>query len=223
VTQPRRRPAARPSAKRQQRSPKRNQAILAIFGVLVVISLIVSIVGPPLVDYLTKTDPETPISVDTSGTDPVEQQYLDQISADPNDAESMAALGSYLGNTGRVEEAITWYEKAIALQPENWDIRLGFGRALANGSKRSDAELQYQKVIAARPNDAQAHFSLAQLYENWIPPRTAEAAKEYALVIAIAPDSYVSDASKEALSRMGIASPVPGSPVAQENPTEVSQ
>src|SRR5436190_247418 len=83
-------------------------------------------------------------------------------------APPLAALGNYLANTGRTSESVTWYEQALTLDPDNSTIRLDFARSLAEGEKRADAELQFQKVIAAEPNNAQAHYSLAGLYANWL-------------------------------------------------------
>jgi cytochrome c-type biogenesis protein CcmH/NrfG len=226
VSQRRRRPTARPAQKRRATSTtNRSQRIYAILGVVVVVALIAAVVGPPLVDFLTQPDDDVTVDLNDDSSDPVVADYQTQIAADPNDAETMAALGSYLGNTGQVDAAIPWYEKALSIAPENWDIRLGFARALANGDKRADAELQFKKVLAARPEDEQAHFSLAQLYMNWVPARTDEAIAEYQLVIKYGGDSFVVERAAEELAALGVASPVAATPVASPvgTPTEVSQ
>ena len=214
MSQQRRRPKARPTQKRRSASVNPYQRVYAILGVVVAFALIAAVVGPPLIDFLTQPDDSSEINFDDSSSDPVVEEYQTQIAENPNDADSMAALGSYLGNTGRVDEAIPWYEKALAIAPENWDARLGFARTLATGNKRADAELQFKKVIEARPNDEQAHFSLAQLYASWIPPRFAEAIAEYQKVIEVGPDTIVAERAAEELAQLGIASPIAGSPVA---------
>lgn len=190
------------------------QRIYAILGVVIAFSLVATVIGPPIIDFLTQSGGDSTINVDQQTQDPVKDQLLAEINADPTNAESLAALGNYLGNTGGVDEAITWYEKALEIAPENWDIRLGFARVLANGAKRADAELQFNKVIAARPDDPQAHFSLAQLYANWVPPRTEDAIIEYEKVIEVGPDTFVAERAAEELAQLGVASPVAGTPVA---------
>lgn len=225
MSQSRRRPPSkRPVQKRRPAATtNRAQRVYAILGIFIVFALIATIVGPPLVDYITSTDSEPEIAVDQDTEDPVEAEYMARIEADPNDAQAMSGLGSYLGNIGRVDEAIPWYERALEIAPDDLEIRFGFGNALANGGKRLDAELQFKMVIEAEPNNEQAHFALAQLYANWVPPRTADAIAEYQTVIAIAPDTFVAERSTEELSSLGVATPVTASPVASPAALEVAQ
>lgn len=224
VNRSRRRPPPRRPI--QQRRPgvttNRGQRAYAILGIFIVFALVATIVGPPLIDYVTQADDEPDLFVDDA-EDPVEADYLARIEANPNDASAMAGLGSYLGNTGRVEEAIPWYERALEIAPDDMKIRFGFGNALANGGKRPDAELQFKLVIEAEPGNEQAHFALAQLYANWVPPRTADAIAEYQTVIEIAPDTFVAERSREELAALGVATPAAARPVASPATAEVNQ
>ncbi len=125
----------------------------------------------------------------------------------------MAALANYLANTGQTDEAVLWYEKAIALSPSDTDLRFDFGIALAKGEKYADAEVQYKKVIAAIPNYVQAYLSLGQLYLDWIPPRDADAIVAFNKAISIDPTSVVAETAREEISRIVAATPS-ASPVA---------
>ena len=225
MSQSRRRPPPRkPVQKRRSTATtNRTQRTFAIFGVFIVFALIAAIVGPPLVDFITQPDDDSGLTVDENSEDPVEADYLARIEANPNDASIMSGLGSYLGSIGRVDEAIPWYERALKIAPDDMQIRFGFGNALANGGKRADAELQYKKVIEAEPNNEQAHFALAQLYANWVPPRMADAIAEYQTVIAIAPETFVAERSKEELATLGVATPSAASPVASPAAMEAGQ
>lgn len=214
LNQARRRPPVRSQPKRRGPATNRNQRLFAILGIVVVFSLIATIVGPPLIDYLTRPNDDDTISLDESVDDPVEQEYRSQIEANPNDAAALEGFANYLGNTGRVEEAISLYERALEVRPANWVARLGFARVLSNGGKRPDAELQFEKVLAACPGSEQTLFSLGQLYANWIPPRTAEAVAVFQQVISAGPGTFVAERAAEELSRLGIASPIAASPVA---------
>jgi len=188
--------------------------LLAILGVVVVMSLIATIVGPPLVDYLTLPNDDNEVTDGEDTDDPVEQDFRAQIDANPNDAAALAGLANYLGNTGRVEEAIPLYEQSLEIEPENWGSRLAFARVLANGGKRPDAELQFKKVLGACPGSEQALFSLGQLYANWVPPRTADAIAVFERVIVAGPGTFVAERALEELSRLGVGSPTAASPIA---------
>ena len=214
VSQARRRPPPRSQPKRRSVSASRNQRLYAILGVVIVFSLIATIVGPPLVDYLTQPDGDNEITLGDDADDPVEQEYREQLEANPDDAAALAGFANYLGNTGRVEEAVPLYEQSLAIEPENWSTRLAFARVLSNGGKRPDAELQFKKVLAACPGSEQALFSLGQLYANWAPPRTADAIAVFQQVIAAGPGTFVAERAVEELSRLGVSSPVAASPVA---------
>jgi tetratricopeptide (TPR) repeat protein len=209
---------SRPRAPQQRQRPvtartNRNQTIYAIIATTMAFVLVATIAGPPLIDYLTTPDQPEPLEVEEFH-DPVEAEYQTAVAADPDNAETLAAYGNYLGNTGRVDEAIRWYERALEIDPDNWDIRLGFGRILANGDKRADAELQLKRALEIKPNDPQALFSLGQLYASWVPPRTDEAIAAYQQVIRYGGDSFVVQRAVEELSRLGGATPVaPASPV----------
>jgi tetratricopeptide (TPR) repeat protein len=214
VSQARRRPPRRNQPKRRSPAGNRNQRLLAILGVVVVISLIATIAGPPLIDYLTRPNDEDPATLDENSDDPVEQEYRTQIKVNPNDAAPLAGLANYLGNTGRVDEAIPLYEQSLELEPNNWATRLDFARALSSGGKRPDAELQFKKVLSACPGSEQSLFSLGQLYANWVPPRTADAIAVFEQAISSGPGTFVAERALEELSKLGVGSPVPASPVA---------
>ena len=214
MSQARRRPPARTQPKRRPTAGRRNQRLYAVLGVVVVFSLIATIVGPPLVDYLTSPDTDDEMTVGDDTEDPIEQEYRAQIEANPDDPAALAGLANYLGNTGRVDEAVPLYERALQIEPDNWSTRLGFARVLSNGGKRPDAELQFRKVLAACPGSEQALFSLGQLYANWIPPRTADAIAAFQQVVTAGPGTFVAERAMEELSRLGLGSPVAASPVA---------
>jgi cytochrome c-type biogenesis protein CcmH/NrfG len=220
LSQRRQRPTARPATKGRPVSRNRNQTLYAVLGVIVVIALIGAGIGPPVIDYLTQINTERTTEVDPNN-DPVEQGYREQIAANPDDPAALAALADYLGNIGRANEAIPLYDRALTLAPDNIQMRFAFANTLVRAGKSADAELQFQKVIAAEPNHIQAHFNLALTYENWIPPRTADAILEYQKVLDIGIDEFVVEVARDKLVQLGVASPVAATP--EIAPTEVPQ
>ncbi|GIW03534.1 MAG: hypothetical protein KatS3mg059_0154 [Thermomicrobiales bacterium] len=190
----------------------RAQLAFAMLALLTVCSLLAAAVGTVVVDELTNPRDNDTITLDQSQTDEVEAEFRRAVEANPTDASAAAALANYLANTGRLTEAIGWYERALRLDPGNMEIRLDFARALAEGDKRKDAELQFQKVLAAQPENAQAHYDLAELYRHWVPPRIDDAVAEYRLTMQTGPDTLVAELAAKALQELGYATPGPGTP-----------
>src|SRR5690349_19139590 len=196
----------RTNQKRKRRAPKQSRSIMTfnVIAVIVVAALVFGAIGVAVFDGLLRGsgNENKPLTVDPNQTDPVEQQYRDQIAKDPNDVAAISALANYLGNTGQTAEAITWYEKAIGITPDDMSLRLDFASALASGGKERDAELQYQKVIQAQPDNAFALLGLARLYRSWSPPRTNDAATYYQLTIERASGSVVGDVARQELAEL---------------------
>jgi len=210
VPKAQRRTSQPPTLRRHFSKLSRAQLIFSLLAVLVVCSLVATTVGTAVYDDLRGTSGSTDVNPANanSSDDPVLDQMRTAAQASPNDPATLVALANYLANTGATEEAILWYEKAIALTPDNNDLRLDFGIALAKGEKYADAEVQFKKVIAANPKYAQAFLSLGQLYLNWIPPRDADAIAAFNTVIALDPRSVIADRARDELARIVPASPV---------------
>jgi cytochrome c-type biogenesis protein CcmH/NrfG len=140
------------------------------------------------------------------------------VAKDPNDFSSVALLANLLSNTGSLTQAIPYYEKALAIRPDDEGTRLDFARALADGNLRPDAEVQFQLLLKQDPNNQQAHYYLAELYRNWAPPRTAEAITEYRKAIAADTSTYIAQQSQDELDALGAGTPA-ASPQAGSTPT----
>jgi len=151
---------ARSQSIRMETIPKpkrRYQLIFVLMAGLMVISLGVGVLGPVILDAFSDDGGGGDrVEIDQS----VEQAFRSTAVADPNDPSAAAALANYLANTGKLSEAIPWYEKAITLAPDDAIIRLDFAQSLAAGDMNGDAELQFQKAIELAPADPQAHFYL---------------------------------------------------------------
>ena len=196
----------------------RSQLAFSILALLVVFALIVGAVGTAIVDGLSgNRDTDEPTSVnddDQAIADEYEAALRKAATDDPNDAAALALLASYLAQNGQLTEAIDWYEKSLAIDPNNWDVRLDFARYLADGDKRTDAEFQFKKIIEGQPGNPQAHFFLAELYRNWLPARTAEAVAEYVRTMETGSGSFVAEQAAQALRDLGFATPTAATPEA---------
>lgn len=127
---------------------------------------------------------------------------------DPDNPEEQALLASMLANSGRMQEAIPVYEKALDLAPDNATIRLDFARSLQTNGMPQDAEAQFLKVLADDPENHTAHYYLARLYLDMKPERRDEAVTHLQRVIEIAPDSFLAQQAQEVLATLGPSSPV---------------
>lgn len=79
--------------------------------------------------------------------------YEAWIKKNPEDVEALVRLGRSLAAQGRLAEARTWYEKAIALAPSRRELRLALIGQLAIDQKFADAAAQFEAMDKAEPNN----------------------------------------------------------------------
>ncbi len=149
-----------------------------------------------------------------NANDDLIDELLQQVEDDPEDLESVLLLANVLGNSGRLDEAIPHYERAIGLAPDDPSVRRDFAQALAGGGFHADAELQFQRALELDPDNQSAMYYLAELYMRWEPPRDSEAIPLYERTITTDPDTFIADLARNRVSSI-TATPVPdGSPEA---------
>lgn len=186
----------------------RVQLVFSLVALLVVFTLVIGAVGTAVIgNLLNPRQSDQTISVANDQPSAYEESLRTQVAKNPNDSAATAQLANYLAQTGRLNEAIGYYEKALASDPQNWTVRLDFARFLSEGGKRKDAEFQFEEIVAGDPRNAQAHYYFAELYRNWLPPRNDEAAAEYRRTIEVGPSTYVAQLAAQALKELGYATP----------------
>ena len=204
----------------RKRTTSRSQSWFAVLALLTVAAMLIGAVGSAVVlDVF--NDGDDVIDVDDIGAgeeDAVEEQYREDYAARPDDPETIATLANYLSLTGKGDEAITLYERALAITPDDTAMRLDFARALADGGSLRDAELQFTRVVEAEPQNGLALLELARLYRDWSPPRIDEAISTYQRVVATGEDSITVQLALEELAELGVVAPA-ASPSAVEAAT----
>jgi tetratricopeptide (TPR) repeat protein/predicted Ser/Thr protein kinase len=105
-----------------------------------------------------------------------------------NQTESHTCLGMVYTGTGKYDEAVSQYRRAVELEPTNDDAIRGLASAYAKLGKTDEAEKTLQGAINVRPQYWKGYNSLGALYVS--EGRYEEAAKMFAQVIALAPDSF---------------------------------
>ncbi|MCA9832810.1 MAG: tetratricopeptide repeat protein [Thermomicrobiales bacterium] len=135
------------------------------------------------------------------------------VAENPDDVAEHALLASMLASSGRIDEAIPEYEKALTLDPADTDVRLDFARSLQNNGKPLDAEAQFLKVLDMEPDNYTAHYYLARLYLDSFPTKRDEAIAHLEQVTEIAPDSFLAEQATTLLETLQRATPI-ASPLA---------
>lgn len=85
---------------------------------------------------------------------------------DPNDARALDHLGQVLVRAGKARDAIQYFDRAIALVPDEWKYRFNRARALSELQDWSRAIGGYQDAVRLFPGDYVTHFNLAKARET---------------------------------------------------------
>ena len=184
----------------------RYQVIFVIMAGIMILSLGLGVIGPVVLDAFDSASGGGGNATEVGES--VEAAFRATAEANPDDPQAAIALANFLANTGKLADAIPWYEQAIKLAPDDAAIRLDFARSLSSGSMNGDAELQFQKAIELDPQDPQAHFYLGELYFNMNPQRTVNAIDEYESTIELGPESFVAKRANERLVALDVATPI---------------
>ena len=129
------------------------------------------------------------------------------VAQDPDDVDQVVLLANLLANTGRMPEAMDWYERALELAPEDNSIRLDFARSLQANAMPTDAEAQFLQVLENDPDSISGHYYLAKLYMDWKPQRRDEAQQHYQRVLDINPNSFLAEQARLELESINRSTP----------------
>ncbi len=207
---PRAAPAARRGATRTAPPPRqpgsRARAIFSILGLLVIFTMLFGLIAVGIDGFGgggTEDDPQA----QRPASDLV-PTYEARLRDNPDDVNTMLILANLYQNRGEYPAAIAWYEKAVALKPEDVEARLAFGKALASYGQGYDAEAQYKKALEYNGRSAKAEYYLGELYDRSNPPRPDEAKARYARASELEPEGAWGRAARAALARLN-ATPTP--------------
>jgi len=79
------------------------------------------------------------------------------------DPQLLAILASAYIQTHDFDNAVANYEKALAQDPDNMQLRRAYAEALMDDAKPAAARTELQKILAANPEDGVTYLRLAQL------------------------------------------------------------
>jgi tetratricopeptide (TPR) repeat protein len=104
----------------------------------------------------------------------------------PNDAEAHSNLGISLAQQDRTEEALSSFERAIALKPDFPEAHLNLGFALFKQKRTEEATASYRRALTLRPGYVDAHYKLGSALQAL--NRLDEAVASFEQVITLQPD-----------------------------------
>ena len=100
----------------------------------------------------------------------------------------LITLGIIAAGTGRTEEALREFEKALRKDPESFEATLGYARAFEAAGKPAEAEEVYRRAIRLDPSRWAGYSQLGAFYYG--SGRWAEAERMFQQVVRLAPDNY---------------------------------
>jgi tetratricopeptide (TPR) repeat protein/5-carboxymethyl-2-hydroxymuconate isomerase len=103
-------------------------------------------------------------------------------------AAGHVCLGAIESGTGKYEDAVDQFQRAVQLEPSNEDAYVGLGGAYERLGKPQDAENTYKKIVHLRPNYWRGYNLLGGFYLRQA--QYDDAAKMFQKVIERTPESF---------------------------------
>jgi Flp pilus assembly protein TadD len=114
------------------------------------------------------------------------KHYQSVIEKNPNDAEALSNLGQVLVKLGRAEEALPYFDRAIALNGDRWAYVFNRARAASLLERWTESIDGYRRAQQLFPSDYVTTYNLALTLHR--AGDDAAAVTEYEKAIALAPE-----------------------------------
>jgi tetratricopeptide (TPR) repeat protein len=92
------------------------------------------------------------------------RRWSKEVSKNPKDFETMAAIASAYGTLHQYEKAVDWYQKALLVNPSYAEAYLGLGAAYGFEGRLDDKIAACKQAIKLKPDYADAYFTLGSAY-----------------------------------------------------------
>jgi cytochrome c-type biogenesis protein CcmH/NrfG len=86
--------------------------------------------------------------------------FIEAVNKNPNDYESLVKLGNLFYDGQQFPSAIQYYERALAIHPENPDVRTDMGTAYWYAGNADKAQAAMETSLKYRPGHPQTLFNL---------------------------------------------------------------
>ncbi len=114
-------------------------------------------------------------------------ELLKRIPESDMDSSLLGMLGFAYSRARDLDHAVAMYEKALALDSENQEIRRAYAEALMGGGKLAAARSELERMLKADPEDGSTYLRLAQLDRQ--EGRFEQARQELERAKALLPDN----------------------------------
>ena len=92
------------------------------------------------------------------------EAFEQELRIDPTNANAAYELGEMQRKSGRLDDAIQYFERAVAAYPDFEEALVGLGRALVAAGRPSAALPHLRQAIAVNPRNEVAFYQLAQAH-----------------------------------------------------------
>ena len=123
------------------------------------------------------------------------------VESDPEDETSLLALATLYFEAQSFEEAVPWYEQALALNPDDVESSTNLGVSYFYAGSPDRAVEQFDHSLQIAPDHAQTLLSLGIVRAFGLDD-VGGAKEAWERVIEVAPDSNQATAAREALTRV---------------------
>lgn len=128
--------------------------------------------------------------------------HLQQLAEDaPNDPQILTALGNIYFDAGMAQQAIEYYDRVLALEPDNIDVMVDKATMLRSLGRPAEALQLLENVVAARPGHEQALFNMGVIYSTDLGDEPA-AVRAWKLFLDAHPEAPHADAVREEIRRL---------------------
>jgi len=157
--------------KQWYRSP--SLIILMVFGGVLLIALVIDRRGPSSTAFDSPPDPAAVLPVSNMKGDPsvmnlpldvLTERLAQKLETHPNDIPGWTLLGRSYANLGQHEKSIRAFEKALAMAPNDANLRVTYGETLISNSDGKVTPEAYKVLMAAHkidPENPGVRFNLA--------------------------------------------------------------
>ena len=119
----------------------------------------------------------------------LERTFQKKLSASPNNANLNANMGAILQKEGKLDEALTYYKQAEALDPSNINTRVNVGTLYQQKGDYRTAIKAYESVLILYPDNVNANLYRAQCYDKLGDDKIAQ--EGYKKVLALDPNNSI--------------------------------
>ena len=135
-----------------------------------------------------------------------------RLEKDPKDREALVAMANANMMISRFDAAQDLYQRALAIKPQDLEIRTNLAIAYKYGGKPEEAFAELQKNLAANPQDDHTLYNLGFLY-LYDKQDKAKAIETWNTWLRLYPDSPASAEVRRQVAQLqpGAARPSPSS------------